>query len=127
MYWYFQKARKAIKCIVMLQEWISVVYLMQDGKVIAYGSRKLWSQEKNYLTHDASNSFFSFEIYIYYNSLQYLFKKKDLNMRQQRWLELLKDYYSDILYHSGKANGIADSLCRKIMASTYGSLWKDKE
>nr|GFB84294.1 hypothetical protein [Tanacetum cinerariifolium] len=36
--------------------------------------------------------------------------KKDLNMRQRRWLELLSDYDC---YHPGKANVVADALSRK--------------
>nr|GEW27964.1 reverse transcriptase domain-containing protein [Tanacetum cinerariifolium] len=31
-------------------------------------------------------------------------KKKELNMRQRRWLELLSDYNCEIHYHPGKAN-----------------------
>nr|GEW36427.1 retrotransposon protein, putative, Ty3-gypsy subclass [Tanacetum cinerariifolium] len=38
---------------------------------------------------------------------------KELNMRQQRWLELLSDYNCDIRYHLGKANVVADALSRK--------------
>ncbi|XP_022042047.1 uncharacterized protein LOC110944709 [Helianthus annuus] len=34
-------------------------------------------------------------------------------MRQRRWLELIKDYDCDILYHPGKANVVADALSRK--------------
>ena len=34
-------------------------------------------------------------------------------MRQRRWMELLKDYDCDILYHPGKANRVADALSRK--------------
>ena len=34
-------------------------------------------------------------------------------MRQRRWLELLKDYDCEILYHPGKANVVADALSRK--------------
>ncbi|KAF3679250.1 putative galacturonosyltransferase 13 [Capsicum annuum] len=41
--------------------------------------------------------------------------KKDLNLRQRRWLELLKDYDVDILYHLGKANVVADALSRKAV------------
>nr|GEZ62045.1 putative reverse transcriptase domain-containing protein [Tanacetum cinerariifolium] len=40
-------------------------------------------------------------------------EKKELNMRQRRWLELLSDYDCDIRYHSGKANVVADALSRK--------------
>ena len=35
-------------------------------------------------------------------------------MRQRRWLELLKDYDCEILYHPGKANVVADALSRKV-------------
>nr|GFB00815.1 putative reverse transcriptase domain-containing protein [Tanacetum cinerariifolium] len=34
-------------------------------------------------------------------------------MRQWRWLELLKDYDTNIQYHPGKANVVADALTRK--------------
>ena len=34
-------------------------------------------------------------------------------MRQHRWLELIKDYDLEILYHPGKANVVADALSRK--------------
>ena len=34
-------------------------------------------------------------------------------MRQRRWLELIKDYDCEILYHPGKANVVADALSRK--------------
>nr|GEY61618.1 hypothetical protein [Tanacetum cinerariifolium] len=38
---------------------------------------------------------------------------KELNMRQRHWLELLKDYDTNIQYHLGKANVVADALSRK--------------
>ena len=38
-------------------------------------------------------------------------------MRQQRWLELVKDYDCEILYHPGKANRVADALSRKSTAA----------
>ncbi|GJZ32928.1 putative reverse transcriptase domain-containing protein [Tanacetum coccineum] len=46
-------------------------------------------------------------------SLQYIFEKKELNMRQRRWIELFSDYDCEIRYHPDKANVVADALSRK--------------
>ena len=40
------------------------------------------------------------EIYTDHKSLQYIQQHRDLNLRQRRWVELLKDYDCHILYHS---------------------------
>jgi hypothetical protein len=48
-----------------------------------------------------------------HKSLKYIFTQSKLNMRQRRWLELIKDYDLEIHYHSGKANVVADALSRK--------------
>jgi hypothetical protein len=48
-----------------------------------------------------------------HKSLKYIFTQKDLNLRQCRWLELIKDYDLEIYYHPGKANLVADALSRK--------------
>nr|GFB64657.1 hypothetical protein [Tanacetum cinerariifolium] len=49
----------------------------------------------------------------YHKSLKYIFTQRELNMRQRRWLELLKDYDTNIQYHPGKANVVVDALSRK--------------
>ena len=54
-----------------------------------------------------------FELYTDQQSLKYLFTQKDLNMRQQLWLEFLAAYDLDILYTPGKANVVANALSRK--------------
>ena len=56
-------------------------------------------------------------IYTDHQSLKYLLTLKELNLRQQRWLELFKDYDCIIDYHLGKANVVADSLRRKTMVA----------
>jgi hypothetical protein len=45
--------------------------------------------------------------------LKYIFTQSELNMRQRRWLELIKDYDLEIHYHPDKANVVADALSRK--------------
>jgi hypothetical protein len=52
-------------------------------------------------------------IYTDHKSLKYIFTQPDLNMRQRRWLELIKDYELEVHYHPGKANMVADALSRK--------------
>jgi hypothetical protein len=101
--------------------------LMQDRKVIAYGSRQLRPHEVNYPTHDLELAAVVFalkgwrhflygakcELYTDHKILKYFFTQKELNMRQQRWLELIKDYDLTINYTPGKANVVADALSRK--------------
>jgi len=105
--------------------------LMQKGKVIAYASRQLRKHERNYPTHDLEMAAVVFalkvwrhylygetcEIYTNHKSLKYIFQQRDLNLRQRRWMELLKDNDCTILYHLGKANVVADALSRKSMGS----------
>jgi hypothetical protein len=56
-------------------------------------------------------------IYTDHKSLKYIFTQADLNIRQRRWLELIKDYDLEVHYHPGKANVVADSLSRKAHCS----------
>jgi hypothetical protein len=51
-------------------------------------------------------------IYTDHKSLKYIFTQPDLNMRQRRWLELIKDYELEVHYHPGKTNVVADALSR---------------
>ena len=51
--------------------------------------------------------------------VQYVFPLKELNLRQKKWLELLKDYDMSVLYYPGKANVVAHSLSRMTMGSVY--------
>ncbi|KAA0033011.1 ty3-gypsy retrotransposon protein [Cucumis melo var. makuwa] len=47
-------------------------------------------------------------------------------MRQRRWLELVKDYDCEILYHPGKANVAADALSRKLAQLTVQPTLRQK-
>jgi hypothetical protein len=101
--------------------------LMQHRRVIAYASRQLKSHEVNYPVHDLELAVVVFALrvwrhYLYgtqvqiftdHKSLKYLMSQKELNMRQRRWVELIKDYDCVIDYHPGKANVVADALSRK--------------
>ncbi|KAA0040306.1 pol protein [Cucumis melo var. makuwa] len=97
------------------------------------GSRSfLKSHEQNYPTHDLelAAAVFALKIWRHYlygkkihiftdhKSLKYFFTQKELNIRQRRWLGLVKDYDCEILYHSGKGNVVADALSRKVAHST---------
>jgi hypothetical protein len=53
------------------------------------------------------------ELYTDHKSLKYIFTQSDLNLRQMRWLKLIKDYDLGINYHLGKANVVADALSRR--------------
>jgi hypothetical protein len=53
------------------------------------------------------------KIYTNHRSLKHIFTQPDLNLRQRKWLELIKDYNLENHYHPGKANIVADALSRK--------------
>jgi hypothetical protein len=79
--------------------------LMQEGHVIAYASRQLWKHGLNYPTHDLDMTAVvhalkiwrhcimgtKCQVYTDHKSLKYIFTQKDLNLRQHRWLEHIKD------------------------------------
>ena len=104
--------------------------LMQDGSVIAYGSRYLKDHEKNYATHnlELAAAVFALKMWRYYiygenfevhsdhRRLQCLFSQKELNMRQRRLMEYIKDYDFPIIYHPRKVNVVADALSRKSVS-----------
>ena len=103
--------------------------LMQEGKVVAYASRQLKPHEKNYPTHDLELAAIVFVLkiwrhYLYeekcfiytdHKSLKYFPSQRELNLRQRRWMELIKDYDCVIDYHPGKVNVVAVALSRKTV------------
>jgi hypothetical protein len=101
--------------------------LKQEGRVISYSSRQLRCHEENYPTPDLElaavvmalrtwrHYLLGNVVHIYTNhkSMKYMFTQPDLNMRQRRRLELIKDYELEVHYHPGKANVVADARSRK--------------
>ncbi|WVZ89976.1 hypothetical protein U9M48_036321 [Paspalum notatum var. saurae] len=101
--------------------------LMQEGRVVAYASCQLRKHEANYPTHDLELAVVvhalkiwrhyllgnTCHIYTDHKRLKYILTQPELNMRQRRWLELIKDYDLEIHYHPGKANVVADALSRR--------------
>jgi hypothetical protein len=101
--------------------------LMQEGRVIAYASRQLRRHEEHYPTHDLELAAVVHalkirhhyllgnicHLYTDHKSLKYIFTQLELNMRQRRWLEVIKYYDLEIHYHPGKANVVAEALSRK--------------
>ena len=97
---------------------------MQKDKVVVYASQQLKPHEKNYPTHDLELAAIVFalkmwrhyllgvlfEFFMDHKSLKYLFSQKDLNLRQQRWLEFLASYDFGKAYTRGKGNAVADAL-----------------
>ncbi|WVZ56670.1 hypothetical protein U9M48_007164, partial [Paspalum notatum var. saurae] len=122
--------------------------LMQDNKVVSYASRQLRAHEENYPTHDLELAAVvhalkiwrhyligkKCKIYTDHKSLKYIYTQTELNMRQRRWLELIKDYELEIHYHLGKANVVADALSRKSycnlltgeeLSASYARKWSE--
>jgi len=104
------------------------VLVLADNRVIACASWALRPHELNYPTHDLELAVVIHalkiwrhylmgthcNIYTDHKSLKYIFTKSELNKRQWRWLELIKDYDLEVHYHLGKANVVADALSRKV-------------
>jgi hypothetical protein len=81
------------RTILLMMELAAVVHALKTWRHYLYGQKC--------------------DIYTDHKSLKYIFTQSELNMRQRRWLELIKDYELEIHYHPGKANVVADALSRK--------------
>ena len=114
--------------------------LMQSKREVAYGSRQLKNHEHNYPKHEMELEAVvfalkiwrhylygkEFEVYSDHKSLKYIFTKRNLNMRQRRWMEFPEDYDFTLLYHPGKANVVTDALSwksRGALASIASQEW----
>jgi hypothetical protein len=104
---------------------------MQDSHVVVYDSRWLRKHKVNYLTHDLELAVVVHalkiwrhylmekrcELYTNHKSLKYIFIQSDLNLRQRRWLKLIKNYDLEINYHPERANMVADALSQRYHAN----------
>jgi hypothetical protein len=115
---------------------------MQEGRVISYSLRQLRRHEEHYPTHDLElaavvmvlwtwhHYLLGYVVHMYtdHKSLNYIFTQPDLNMRQRRWLELIKDYELEVHYHPGKANIVVDTLSHKAHCNCLSAVhWTREE
>ncbi|TYK14194.1 ty3-gypsy retrotransposon protein [Cucumis melo var. makuwa] len=103
---YSDDSKKGLGCVLMQQELAAVVFALKIWRHYLYGEK--------------------IQIFTDHKSLKYFFTQKELNMKQRRWLELVKDYDCEILYHPGKANVVADALRRKLAQLTVQSTLRQK-
>ncbi|GJR33795.1 putative nucleotidyltransferase, ribonuclease H [Tanacetum coccineum] len=90
--------------------------IMDPSKLMRKGEKFVWTDERQESFEELKRRLVSAPILTLpsdHKSLKYIFTQRELNMRQRRWLELLKDYDTNIQYHPGKANVVADALSRK--------------
>jgi hypothetical protein len=116
---------------IICKKWVLQCVLLQDGHVVAYASWQLRKHEAHYPTQDLELAAVVHalmilrhylmgkrcELYTDHKSLKYIFTLSNLNLRQRRWLELIKDYDLEINYHPGKANVVANALSRRSHVS----------
>ena len=66
-------------------------------------------------------------MYSDHKSMKYIFKQRDLNMRQHIWMEFLEDYDLTLHYHRSNANVVVDALSQKsrgALACTASREWR---
>ncbi|KAA3466835.1 reverse transcriptase [Gossypium australe] len=123
----FEWTEKCQQSFEKLKALLTKALVLQEG--ILKWIRLCTYARRNYPTHDLELAAIVFapkiwrhhlygercRIFTDHKSLKYLMTQKELNLRQRRWLELIKDYELVINYHSGKANVVADALSRKSL------------
>eukprot|EP00253_Pinus_taeda_P015343 PITA_15343 len=115
--------------------------LMQEGRVIAYESRKLKEHEQRYSAYDLELAavIHALKMWRHYlmgrkfllltdhHSLTNYFSQPTLNARQARWMDFLSGFNFDIKHLQGKENRVVDALSRKIRSLYEVSIsgWKN--
>lgn len=114
--------------------------LMQEGKVIAYESRKLKEHEQRYSAYDLELTVVIHELMMWrhyllgkkfllltdHHSLTHYFSQPTLNARQGRWADFLSGFDFEIKHLKGKENRVADALSRKVhcLCELSASRWR---
>eukprot|EP00253_Pinus_taeda_P029145 PITA_29145 len=102
--------------------------LMQEGKVIAYESRKLKEHAQKYFAYDLELAAIihalkmwrhylmcrKFLLLTDHHSLTNYFSQLTLNARQARWVDFLGSFDFEIRHLKGKENRVVDALSRKV-------------
>eukprot|EP00253_Pinus_taeda_P020616 PITA_20616 len=102
--------------------------LMQEGRVVAYESRKLKEHEQKYSAYDLELTavIHALKMWRHYlvgrkfllltdhHSLTNYFSQPTLNARQARWVDFLSGFDFEIKHLQGKENRVADALSRKV-------------
>jgi len=100
--------------------------LLQDKSIIAYESRKLKINERNYVVYDIELVVFihalkmwrhyllgkKFILITNHISLKYLFSQPDPHARKARWMAFLSEFDFNIKNIKGKENKIVDALSK---------------
>jgi hypothetical protein len=103
-------------------------FLMQEGRVICYESKKLNEHEIDYVSHDIElvsivhalkmwKHYLLGRIFVLMTDhcgLRHLFDQPKLNARQDRWMELLSEFDFKIKHIKGKENRVVDALSRSM-------------
>jgi len=115
---------------------------MQDKHPIAFESQKLRGLERCYSIYDKEmlaimHALAKFRQYLVegkfvvksdHNSLKHFLSQKDLNDRQQKWVNKLQAYGFDIVFVKGKKNVVVDALSRRPHLCALGEIaedWRD--
>eukprot|EP00253_Pinus_taeda_P013617 PITA_13617 len=102
--------------------------LMQEGRVVAYESRKLKEHQQKYSAYDLELTavIHALKMWRHYlvgrkfllltdhHSLTNYFSQPTLNARQARWVDFLSGFDFEIKHLQGKENRVADALTRKV-------------
>jgi hypothetical protein len=103
-------------------------FLIQEGSVVCYESRKLNEHEVNYVTHDLELVAIvhalkilrhyllgrKFVLMTDHCGLRHLFDQPKRNARQARWMDLLSEFDFEIKHIKGKENKVVDALSRSM-------------